>query len=162
PVSLPPPCSGEAMGAEVLSNPGREAWAHLHQLIQIHKRELTLAFEQMGLSATQAFVLFHMSPGKPVPMKALASMLICDASNVTGLVDRLESRGWVVRRGADNDRRIKMLVLTPAGEALRQRVQATLETPPVWISLLSVEDQGSLRDVLSRSAQLGGSTPEPG
>ena len=55
-------------------------------------------------------------------MSSLAGMLFCDASNVTGIVDRLEARGLIERRPAAQDRRVKLLALTPAGEQVRATV----------------------------------------
>ena len=52
-------------------------------------------------------------------MGRLAETLSCDASNVTGLVDRLESRGLVRRAPSAEDRRVKVLQLTPTGARLR-------------------------------------------
>ena len=64
-------------------------------------------------------------------MRDLAERLCCDASNVTGIVDRLEARGLVERRTAPDDRRVKHLVLTDDGRALRQvhRGRLTLDLP---------------------------------
>ena len=42
-----------------------------------------------------------------MPMGRLAETLACDASNVTGLVDRLESRGLVRRQPSAADRRVE-------------------------------------------------------
>ena len=52
----------------------------------------TLASE-FELSPAQCHVLHLIEPDRPIPMGRLAEALACDASNVTGLVDRLESRG---------------------------------------------------------------------
>jgi len=41
-------------------------------------------------------VLHLIEPDRPIPMGQLAETLACDASNVTGLIDRLESAGWCV------------------------------------------------------------------
>ena len=46
----------------------------------------------------QAHVLRLLEPGEPLPMRTLARKLCCDASNVTGIVDRLEERGLVRAR----------------------------------------------------------------
>ena len=51
-------------------------------------------------------------------MGQVAQTLACDASNVTGLVNRLESRGLVRRPASAEDRRVKVLDLTPAGARL--------------------------------------------
>ena len=40
-------------------------------------------------------------PERPLPMGRLACALGCDASNVTGIVDRLEQRGLIERRPSD-------------------------------------------------------------
>ncbi|MBC7541873.1 MAG: MarR family transcriptional regulator [Candidatus Sericytochromatia bacterium] len=54
-----------------------------------------------------------------LPISRLASLLACDASNVTGLVDRLGSRGLILRREGAHDRRVTEIFLTPAGLDLR-------------------------------------------
>ena len=48
----------------------------------------------------------------------LSRQLIMHRSNVTGLVDRLESRGLVRRTDSPTDRRAFTLLLTPAGKKL--------------------------------------------
>jgi len=69
-------------------------------------------------------------------MSALAETLACDASNITGVVDKLESRGLIVRQGAENDRRVKMLVVTERGRALQRRMGVLAATPPEAIAAL--------------------------
>ena len=50
-----------------------------------------------------------------MPMRNLAIHLHRDASNLTGIADRLESQGLVQRQVDPADRRIKRLVLTEQG-----------------------------------------------
>src|SRR6266478_3342593 len=73
----------------------------------------------LDLSPAQCHVLHLIEPARPIPMGQLAETLACDASNVTGLVDRLESRGLVRRHPSTEDRRVKVFELTPAGSRLR-------------------------------------------
>ena len=77
---------------------------------------------------------------EPLRMGRLARILHCDSSNVTGITDRLEQRGLVERRPAPDDRRVKMLVLTPEGRRVRDRIRARLATPPSAIEGLSAAD----------------------
>jgi DNA-binding MarR family transcriptional regulator len=86
-------------------------------------------------------------------MSGLAGALMCDASNVTGLVDRLEDRGLVERQSAPHDRRIKMLALTPAGARVRRELDARLGTAPPGLTALSPADQRALRDLLRRAVE---------
>jgi DNA-binding MarR family transcriptional regulator len=84
--------------------------------------------DELDLTPSQGLALRCLD--RPLPMSTLAEELVCDASNVTGIVDKLESRGLIARRGADHDRRIKMLVITERGRALRDRlVRRLVETP---------------------------------
>jgi MarR family transcriptional regulator, organic hydroperoxide resistance regulator len=111
------------------------------------------ALNELGLGFAQAHALRMLDPEEPRPMSALAERLFCDASNVTGIVDRLERRGLVERRSAEGDRRVKALTLTPAGVELRERVLALMSEPPEAIASLSGADQRALRDILARAVE---------
>jgi DNA-binding MarR family transcriptional regulator len=47
---------------------------------------------ELGLAPMQLHALHLIEPGVEVPMSSLAGKLFCDASNVSGIVDRLEHR----------------------------------------------------------------------
>ena len=81
-------------------------------------------------------------------MGRLAGMLGCHASNVTGLVDRLEARGVVQRRPSADDRRIKVLDLTPEGSRLRAQMLRRMTTGARPISRLTVGQQRTLVKIL--------------
>jgi DNA-binding MarR family transcriptional regulator len=83
-------------------------------------------------------------------MGQLAETLACHASNVTGLVDRLESRGLVRRRPSAGDRRIKVLVLTPTGAHLRAALVERMMAPPPALRSLSPREQRALVRILRR------------
>jgi DNA-binding MarR family transcriptional regulator len=130
----------------------REAWAPLFELIQERMRRFPGLAAEFELSPVQAHVLRMLGSG-PQPMSGLASYLSCDASNVTGLVDRLEGRGLVERRSAEHDRRVKLLCLTEAGGQVRQRLMERLAEPPAAIVALSAADLRALRDVMRRAVE---------
>jgi MarR family transcriptional regulator, organic hydroperoxide resistance regulator len=119
-------------------------------IVQQKPRHIAMAAE-FDLSPMQAFALRQLEPGTPLAMSDLAEALHCDASNVTGIVDRLEARGLIARRGDDHDRRVKMLVVTEKGAELRKRLLARISEPPPAIATLSVADQRALRDILRRA-----------
>ena len=81
-------------------------------------------------------------------MSSLAGMLFCDASNVTGIVDRLEARGLIERRPSPKDRRVKLLVLTKEGARLRESAYRQMTTPPPAIAALPLKHKRALRDAL--------------
>ena len=106
---------------------------------------------RLGLSFAQAHALRLLDPEEPLPMSALAERLFCDASNVTGIADRLEARGLVRRQSSEGDRRVKALTITPAGTKLRKQVMELMSQPPDAIAALSEADQRALRDILARA-----------
>ncbi len=103
---------------------------------------------ELELSFPQAMALREL--GDPIPMRDLAERLCCDASNVTGIVDRLEARGLVERRTAPDDRRVKHLVLTDDGRALRRvhRGRLTLDLP---LLDLTPDERRALTELLHRA-----------
>ena len=88
-------------------------------------------------------------------MSDLSRFLLVSNGNVTGIVDRLEAAGLAERRPAERDRRVKTVVLTPHGEAVREEVRRRAGTPPPEIAALSEEDAAILRDVLRRAVGAG-------
>jgi DNA-binding MarR family transcriptional regulator len=104
--------------------------------------------DEFGLTPMQGHALRSMDPERPVAMSALADVLTCDASNVTGIVDKLESRGLVVRQGSGHDRRIKMLAFTAEGRRLREAMNARIMEPPAAIASLPLADRRRIAAVL--------------
>ena len=132
-------------------DPAREAWSIAFGLAMGNRGRLIGALEELDLTFMQAHVLRMLEGSKPIPMGDLADALQCDASNVTGIVDRLEARGLVERRSAPHDRRVKALMLTPAGLQLRRRALRAMTEPPAAIKRLPEEDQRALCDILRRA-----------
>ncbi|MHB1844607.1 MAG: MarR family winged helix-turn-helix transcriptional regulator, partial [Deltaproteobacteria bacterium] len=69
----------------------------------------------------------------------------------TGIVDKLEARGLVERRGSPTDRRIKIVSLTPQGATLRRRLIAQMNEPAGWMRELPTEEQRRLCDVFQEA-----------
>ena len=133
------------------NTPAHEAQKLFFEIGMTQRVKTGAALAELGLGFAQAHALRMLDPDEPIAMSALAERLFCDASNVTGLVDRLEARGLVERRSAENDRRVKALTLTPAGVALRDQVLAVMSEPPEAIAALAAADQRALRDILARA-----------
>ncbi len=128
----------------------RQAWTLLFELMHTHMRNFPALAAEFDLSPVQAHVLRQLGEG-PLAMSTLASYLSCDASNVTGLVDRMEARGLVVRRSSEQDRRVKRLVLTEEGAALRERLLERMSEPPEAIAGMADADLCALRDIMRRA-----------
>ena len=124
------------------------AWQLLVRFFFAQREHLPTLDGALELSPIQCHVLHLLEPGRPLPMGRLAGMLGCHASNVTGLVDRLEARGVVQRRPSADDRRIKVLDLTPEGSRLRAQMLRRMTTGARPISRLTVGQQRTLVKIL--------------
>lgn len=141
------------MAVTVEKPAAREAQELFFELGMVQRQRVGAALTTLGLTFAQAHALRLLDRERPMPMSALAGRLFCDASNVTGIADRLESRRLIERRAGEDDRRVKGLVLTGAGEKLRDRVVALMSEPPAAIAALSDADQRALRDILRRARE---------
>ena len=112
------------------------------------REHLPSSSAEFDLSPIQCHVLHLIEPGRPVPMGRLAETLSCDASNITGLVDRLESRGLVERRPSADDRRVKVLQLTPTGSRLRAQLLKRITGRSHPLSRLSLDERRTLLKIL--------------
>ncbi len=130
-----------------------EAQRLFFEIGMAERRRRGAELAELGLTFAQAHALRILDPDRPLPMSTLAKELACDASNVTGIVDRLEERGLIERRGAPHDRRLKMLFVTDEGARLRRKVAERMLAPPAAITRLSPADQRALRDVLRRALE---------
>jgi MarR family transcriptional regulator, organic hydroperoxide resistance regulator len=123
--------------------------------IGMETRKLAAAkLAELGLTFPLAHALRVLDPDRPRPMRELADVLVCDASNVTSLADRLEDKGLAERQPDSGDRRVKALALTAEGRRLRDRVFEVMSEPPPPIAALAAADQRALRDILRRAVEI--------
>jgi len=126
------------------------AWQLLMKFFFAQREHLPSWGAPFGLSPVQCHVLHLIEPGQPMAMSRLADVLSCDASNVTGLVDRLEQRGLVQRRPSSEDRRVKVLDLTSTGSRLRRQLLRRMTARPLPLSRLTADEQRALLRILER------------
>jgi MarR family transcriptional regulator, organic hydroperoxide resistance regulator len=105
--------------------------------------------QQCGVSLVQASALLQIDGS--IPMRELATRLGDHASNATGLVDRLAARGLVERQDDDADRRVKRVVLTPAGTAARNQLVTCIQAAPAPFARLSAAQRTQLQDLLRQA-----------
>ncbi|WP_371494384.1 MarR family transcriptional regulator [Kitasatospora sp. NBC_00374] len=87
---------------------------------------------------------------QPMPMRTLADLLACDASNVTGIVDRLEARELVRREADPADRRVKLVLLTESGQRTVEEIRAELMSELSGLETLDEADRHALRRLLGQ------------
>ncbi|MFD3656818.1 MarR family winged helix-turn-helix transcriptional regulator [Streptomyces sp. NPDC058620] len=111
-------------------------------------RDFAAAAAHYGLTSTQAKLLAQLDG--PLPMRALATLLVCDASNVTGVVDRLEARGLVRREPDPADRRVKNVMATDEGREIIRRVREEMQATHGALDTLGADESATLYALLER------------
>ncbi|KIF70028.1 MarR family transcriptional regulator [Streptomyces sp. AcH 505] len=111
--------------------------------------EYELAAAKHSLTGAQARVLGLLSL-EPMPMRRIAQKLKCEPSNVTGIVDRLETRGLVERRPDAGDRRVKLAAPTEKGRLTARQLRESLDFAREPLAGLSTAERAVLRDLLKR------------
>ena len=77
-----------------------------------------------GVSMAQVHIMYTVERTGDMTMSHLADVLNVSDSNATGLVDRLEERGLVIRDRVPEDRRVVVVKATEAGRRLLGEVDA--------------------------------------
>lgn len=109
-------------------------------------RNFALVAAEHGLTLMQGKMLSLLR--QPMSMRALAELLACDASNVTGIVDRLEARRLVHREVDRNDRRIKNVGVTAEGAEVVRLIRAEMMSNLTGLEQLDAQQRRALHDLL--------------
>ncbi len=102
------------------------------------------------LSVPKALLLLEISPEVGENPKTLAAKLDLESSSMTGLLDRLEKKGFIERRPDPNDRRSILIFLTQSGITARQNIKALVEKLDRKVQeALSADDVKAFRRIIS-------------
>ncbi len=103
---------------------------------------------EFGLSTPEGKVLLSLESDDTLSMRALARKLSYDASNLTGIIDKLEDRGAVQRHTDSADRRVKTIAATEQGLQLRTRLWERLRADAGPVRALNDSQLHDLRTLL--------------
>lgn len=93
------------------------------RLARSHRALAGQLMREVGLRPDQGALMMHLWQVGPVRQTALASHFGRDSASTTRTVQRLEHAGYLRRRVDPSDRRATLVEPTPAGHALRSRVE---------------------------------------
>jgi len=87
---------------------------------------LSAALSDLNLSAAEINALANLAEGGTLSVRQLSERAGTRASTLTGLLDRLENRGYLVREVDPADRRSFRLPLTDQGREVAARARAAI------------------------------------
>lgn len=97
-----------------------KSYLALFQFLLFSKSKLVSLSEKLNLTIVQAMTLLQLD--EPKSMNSFTKIYHCDPSNTTGIMDGLERKKLIIRFESPNDRRVKMIKITPKGEKLRRSI----------------------------------------
>ena len=115
----------------------------------------TRALAERGLTPNDSRALFGLDADAGRSMRSLADAWACDPSNATWIVDRLEKLGLAERRALPEDRRVKLVVLTPKGARTRAALMKEFYRAPAELADLDPEDLRALDRILAKLTSRG-------
>ena len=100
-----------------------------------------------------ALVAIRENPG--IDATRLSALIAFDRSTLGNVLERLEARGLIARYSAPEDKRIKLLKLSPQGRTLVKRAESAVErTQDRILAPLQPQDRKTLLKLLGQLVEL--------
>jgi DNA-binding MarR family transcriptional regulator len=124
-----------------------QAYFDLHHSLH---RVVDRAMASEGLTLARAKVLMRLADNGPMNQATLAGLLGFAPRSVTDTVDALVRDGLVTRKECPNDRRARIVALTPAGQEAQERATAVrVKAMDEIFGSLSTADRAALLALLT-------------
>jgi MarR family transcriptional regulator, organic hydroperoxide resistance regulator len=113
------------------------------------------------LSVPSFFIKALHTLERPMAMKDLGKRMHCDPSFVTVVADMLEKRGLARREAHPGDRRVRNLVLTSDGLALKHRIESEMAARMPWSRALDESEREQLLALIRKMVASLSNPPDP-
>ena len=123
---------------------------HLRRAHEAAQQDVAASLADTGLLPIHGEVLAFIGDNPGTIPSVVASSLGRDRSSVTGILRTLLDRGLIERARTTRDRRAALLQLTPAGEAMLQRLQQRAAACDAALDRILGEDKPALLEQLHR------------
>ncbi|MEX2245238.1 MAG: MarR family transcriptional regulator [Dehalococcoidia bacterium] len=138
-------------------------WVLVTEIYWMSYKLLERRFYHLGVSASQARVLavLHFAKG-PIKPSLVATLLFQETQSITGILHRIESRGWVRRLPDPNDRRAVGLELTDKGRQITEEIVKISDElyDDMFGSVLSAAEKRQVEAILRKVRAVGFKLPE--
>jgi DNA-binding MarR family transcriptional regulator len=128
----------------------RRIWQLMFDFLMRTAPERGRSLGRRGLTPNDSRALGSLHPEDGRTMRSLADEWECDASNATWIVDRLEKFGLAERRTVPQDRRVKLVVLTPRGVKTKAELMDEFLAPPRELLEMNQSDLEALQRTLEQ------------
>ena len=113
----------------------------IHDVSRLRRIVVDRALKPLGITRSQWWVLAFLSRRDGMTQTALAADLDLTKVAIGGLIDRMESGGFVERRADERDARARRVYLTRAGQKLVATIRENVDTVETDILATVTEDE---------------------
>jgi len=116
---------------------------------QISSRFLTQKVSELNLTSVQAMVLGFLNEEDQITSSELGKRTELDSATLTGILDRLETAGFIERKSNPDDRRSIHIHLTPRGKAMgNEATQLLVDANQEFLQVLTDKQKQDLHDII--------------
>jgi DNA-binding MarR family transcriptional regulator len=103
------------------------------------------------------YVVLNALDQSPVRTQAaLADAIGADKTRIIPTLDELQQKGYIERRPDPDDRRVRLLEITPSGREVKNAVQVDIQRGEErWLSELTAQERDVFLRALERMRRLG-------
>src|SRR3989304_4243609 len=160
---MPRVAKSAAAPSPTFMHPSLMPWVLVSEIYWMSYKLLERRFSHLGVSASQARVLavLHFSKD-PIKPSLVATLLFQETQSITGILHRIEARGWVRRLPDPNDRRAVGLELTDKGrEITNEIVKISNELyDDMFGNVITATEKKTVETILKKVRALGFKLPE--
>ncbi len=133
----------------------------LRLLYWLTDQAMTGALEKMELTAAQGHIMGYLSHrASPACLRDVEEEFHLSHPTVSGLLSRLEKKGFVEFRPDEHDRRVKRIHILPKGEQCRQTMHQTIaDSQRRLVQGFTPEEQELFAQLLNRAIHNMGGDP---
>jgi len=124
----------------------------IFKAIQDYSQEVSHKF---GITGPQLWALKTLSTNGSLPLGQLSKMMYLHPSTITGVVDRLEKKGYVVMDRVHKDRRVVMVQLTTKGKKTASKAPNPIQGKMIYgLNRLKQKNLNSIYDAVEKLMEI--------
>ena len=160
---MPAKKTASGPGAPTFMDPALMPWALVSELYWMSYKLLERRLYYLGVTAAQSRVLavLHYAAG-PMKPSLVATLLFQETQSITGVINRVEERGWVERTPDPHDHRAIGLALSESGRKLAAEIVEVMRElyDELFAAALGATERRQVEAGLQKVRALGFKLPE--
>lgn len=118
-----------------------------------YKHEINQKLKDYGLTQTQSSLLLYLARNKDheISQREIERFMDCTNPTITGILNRLEKNGFIIRKSSSKDARFKCVELSDKANQMHKEIREVLDMNEAHLlACLNENEREQLHDLLSK------------